>query len=240
MARGSGEAVLVVDADNGIRRMFVAALDAAGYRPLVAVTAQEGLSSAATEDPSVIVVDLDLPDLPGEEVCRRIRAYSVVPILVLSGDHRERRKVDLLELGADDYITKPYSTPELLARVGVAVRRFRQLQTTLAPGADDAVLAVGSLTIDVSRHRAELNGRRLALTPKEFGILTLLARFPGRVLTHQQILHEVWGNGYDHELHYTRVYTSQIRKKLGVEPGAPRLVSEAGVGYSLVGPSDDD
>jgi two-component system, OmpR family, KDP operon response regulator KdpE len=164
-------------------------------------------------------------------VCRRIRSWSDVPIIVLTAEGADQRKVTALDEGADDYVTKPYSTPELLARLRVALRHRDQVG-----GADQApaVLTVGDLTMDLARHRVEVAGRHVALTPKEFGFLALLARHPARVLTHGAILQDVWGPGYGRETQYLRVYASQLRKKLGEDPTRPRLVTEPGVGYRLI------
>jgi two-component system KDP operon response regulator KdpE len=176
-----------------------------------------------------------LPDIDGVEVVRRIRSWSEVPILVLTADGAERRKVEALDAGADDYVTKPFSTPELLARVRVALRR--RLPDL---GAAEAVLAVGDIRVDIAHHRVEVAGVAVELTPKEFDFLALLARHPGRVLTHRVILQEVWGPEYGTETRYLRVYASQLRKKLGEDPAAPRLVTEPGVGYRLVDPSSEE
>jgi two-component system KDP operon response regulator KdpE len=153
-----------------------------------------------------------------------------VPIIVLTAEGGDERKVEALDLGADDYVTKPFSMPELLARIRVALRH-RQLRPR---GPEDAVLEVGDLVVDVGRHEVTVAGDAVDLTPKEFGFLAALARFPGRVLTHRTILQEVWGPDYGTETQYLRVYASQIRKKLNEDADNPRLVTEPGVGYRLV------
>ena len=225
--------ILCADDEPAILRALSVALRARGYDVLQATTGQMALDLCATEDPAAVILDLGLPDLDGVEVCRRIRSWSDVPIIVLTAEGADQRKVTALDEGADDYVTKPYSTPELLARLRVALRHRDQVG-----GSDQApaVLAVGDLTIDLARHRVEVAGRQVALTPKEFGFLALLARHPARVLTHGAILQEVWGPGYGRETQYLRVYASQLRKKLGDDPAAPRLVTEPGVGYRLVDP----
>ena len=225
-----GELVLVIEDSSGISRALRAALTARGYRVEVATTGQQGLDAAAVSDPAAVVLDLGLPDMDGAEVCRRIRGWSDVPIIVLTADDSERRKVDALDDGADDYVTKPFSTPELLARLRVALRRSRA-----GGGAPpDGVLLVGDVEVDIPHHRVTVAGRTVDLTPKEFDFLALLARHPGRVLTHRTILQEVWGPEYGSETQYLRVYASQLRKKLGEDPAAPRLVTEPGVGYRLI------
>jgi len=177
-----------------------------------------------------------LPKLSGFEVCRRLRADGDIPILVLSARDTEVDRVLGLEIGADDYVTKPFSMPELVARVAVALRH--------RPGPDsqtgETELHVGDLAIDLFRHRVTVAGRNVDLTPKEFDFLTLLARWPGRVLTHRTILQEVWGPEYGTETQYLRVYASQLRRKLEDDPTRPRLVTEPGVGYRLVDVGDDE
>ena len=171
--------------------------------------------------------------MDGVDICRAVRSWSEVPIIVLSAEDSEHRKVVALDEGADDYITKPFSMPELLARVRVALRRRGS-----AADADDPVLRCGQLHIDLPRHAVTFAGTTVDLTPKEFAMLAALTRYPGRVLTHRTLLHEVWGPGYDTETHYLRVYASQIRKKLG-SVGGQMLVSEPGIGYRLLDPTEE-
>ena len=227
---GAGPRVLVVDDEPGMRRALRAGLEARGYRVTTAATGQAAVDLVAVEPPDVVVLDLGLPDIDGIEVCRRIRGWTDVPIVVLSAEGSEQRKVLALDEGADDYVTKPFSMPELLARVRVALRHRP------AEGApvDEAVLAVGDLSVDLASRVVTVAGRPVELTPKEFAFLALLARWPGRVLTHRAILHEVWGPEYGTETQYLRVYASQLRKKLHDDPARPRLVTEPGVGYRLV------
>jgi two-component system KDP operon response regulator KdpE len=223
------ELVLVVEDTAAIARALRAALQARGYRVSVALSGAAGLDAAATEDPAVVILDLGLPDIDGVEVCRRIRTWSDVPIIVLTADDTEHRKVEALDDGADDYVTKPFSTPELLARLRVALRRRRGDAEV-----DDPVLHVGDVVVDVPHHTVSVGDAEVDLTPKEFAFLALLARYPGRVLTHRAILQAVWGPEYGSETQYLRVYASQIRKKLRDDPASPRLVTEPGVGYRLV------
>jgi two-component system KDP operon response regulator KdpE len=226
-----GGAVLVIDDEPAIVRALSAALEARGYQAFTATTGGEGLSLAATQTLDVIILDLNLPDLDGVEVCRRIREWTRIPIIVLTVEGTDDRKVEALDEGADDYVTKPFSMPELLARVRVALRH-REGPATV----EDAVLEVGDLRVDLARHEVHLDSQEIELTPKEFDFLALLARFPGRVRTHRTILKEVWGRQYGTETQYLRVYASQLRKKLKDDPASPRLITEPGVGYRLVDP----
>jgi two-component system KDP operon response regulator KdpE len=227
--------VLVVDDEPAIQRILGTGLKARGYRVLLAATGQQALDHAAITPPDVVVLDLGLPDIDGVEVCRRLRQWSDVPIIVLSAEGSDYRKVLALDEGADDYVTKPFSMPELLARVRVAVRHRR----TRPEGPEESVLVVGDLVVDLGHHRVTVAGRTVELTPKEFSFLALLARYPGRVLTHRTILQEVWGPEYGTESQYLRVYASQLRKKLQDDPDRPRLVTAPGVGYRLEDPSGD-
>ncbi len=229
------ELVLVVDDEPAIARVLTAALDARGYGVISAGTGHDAIDAVTRRTPAAVILDLGLPDLDGVEVCRRIRAWSEVPIIVLTADDTEHRKVVALDDGADDYVTKPFSTPELLARLRVALRHRRD------PARDvDASSEIGDLHIDRLRHRVLVAGRVVTLTPKEFAFLALLASHPGRVFTHRTILQSVWGSQYATETHYLRVYASQLRKKLGDDPARPRLVTEPGVGYRLLDPDDID
>jgi len=205
--------VLVVDDEPALLRAVGAALKARDYEVVTATTGQGAIDAVALEAPDLVVLDLGLPDLDGIEVCRRVREWSDVPIVVLSAEGSEQRKVDALDEGADDYVTKPFSMAELLARVRVALRHPRGE----APPDDGAVLEVGDLRVDLAHHEVTVAGRR-----------------PGRVLTHRAILQEVWGPEYGSETQYLRVYASQLRKKLDDDPARPRLVTEPGVGYRLV------
>ncbi len=231
--------ILVVDDEPAIIRTLTAALTARRYSVVTAATGQEALDRVMHTTPTAIVLDLGLPDVDGVDVCRRIRTWSDVPIIVLTAEGSEDRKVAALDEGADDYVTKPFSMPELLARLRVALRHRRP------PGSsfDEAVHDVGDLRIDIALRSVTVRGRAVDLTPKEFGFLAVLARHPGRVVTHRMILQEVWGPEFGTETQYLRVYASQLRKKLGEDPTVPRLLTEPGVGYRLVdpesGPSQD-
>jgi two-component system, OmpR family, KDP operon response regulator KdpE len=222
--------VLIVDDEPAMLRALRAALDARGYEVRTAMTGEQAIDSVATQAPDLVMLDLGLPDIDGVEVCRRIRSWSQVPILVLSAEGSDDRKVRALDEGADDYVTKPFSMPELLARVRVALRH----RSASGEEAEPAVLEVGDVRVDVPHHQVTVAGTPVDLTPKEFGFLALLARWPGRVLTHRMILQEVWGPEYGSETQYLRVYASQLRKKLADDPAHPRLITEPGVGYRLV------
>ena len=225
--------VLVVDDEPALLRAVGAALKARDYEVATATTGQGAIDAVALEAPDLIVLDLGLPDIDGIDVCRRVRQWSNVPIVVLSAEGSENRKVVALDEGADDYVTKPFSTAELLARIRVALRHGKDR----APASDEAVLEVGDIRIDLARHEVEVGDKKIDLTPKEFAFLALLARWPGRVLTHRAILQDVWGPEYGSESQYLRVYASQLRKKLDDDPARPRLVTEPGVGYRLVDPA---
>jgi two-component system KDP operon response regulator KdpE len=201
-----------------------------------AASGEEGLSRAALENPDVIVLDLGLPDLDGVEVCRRIRQWTDTPIIVLSAHGSEARKVEALDEGADDFVTKPFGMPELEARIRVALRHRRA-------GIDDdgpAVVELGPLRVDLAARGVQVDGREVELTAREFDFLAFLARHPGKVVTHRMLLEHVWGPGYGTETHYLRVYASHLRKKLERDPSRPRLLrTSPGVGYQLVDPGEN-
>ena len=228
-----GELVLVVDDEPAIVRALSAALQARRHRVAVATTGAEALSEVATRSPAVVILDLGLPDMDGIAVCRQLRRWTDIPIIVLTAEGAEARKVEALDEGADDYVTKPFSTPELLARVRVALRHRRD------PGlpGSSPVLRVGDIEIDIPSHRVTVRGGAVDLTPKEFDLLAALARHPGRVLTLGMLLREVWGPEYGAETQYLRVYASHLRKKLDDDPSRPHLITEPGVGYRLVDPT---
>ena len=229
VAPANEQCILVVDDEPAILRALTSALTARGYRVTQAVTGQEAIDMVAVDPPDAVVLDLRLPDLDGVEVCRRVRTWSTVPIIVLSADGLDQRKVEALDEGANDYVTKPYSTPELLARLRAVLRATSGSRS----GMDDGILVVGDLRIDLARRVVTVGERSVDLTPKEFAFLALLARYPGRVLTHRAILQEVWGPNYGTETQYLRVYAGQIRKKLDDDMRNPRLVTDLGVGYRL-------
>ena len=219
--------VLVVDDELSIRRFLRISLETAGYRVHEAETGAEALAKAAQVRLEVIILDMNLPDLEGIEVLRRLREWTAAPVIILSVRDAYRDKVAALDAGADDYLTKPFSTDELLARMRVA-RRHAQ------PAAAEPVLTFGDVQIDLARRVVTRAGEAVKLTPTEYALLRLLAQHAGRVLTHRQILKEVWGPQYIDETHYLRVYFGQLRQKLEENPAIPRLiVTEPGVGYRL-------
>jgi two-component system KDP operon response regulator KdpE len=230
-----GPLVLIVDDEPAIRRAVKAAVEARGFRSVSVANGQDAISSIALQVPDVVVLDLGLPDIDGVEVCRQVRLWTDVPIVVLSAEGSDERKVLALDVGADDYVTKPFSMPELLARIRVALRH----QPSRAGAAPQAVHQVGDVSVDLAHHKVTVGNQPLDLTPKEFAFLALLAEHQGRVLTHRFILQEVWGPEYGSETQYLRVYASQLRKKMGDDPSQPRLITEPGVGYRLVDVSAD-
>jgi two-component system KDP operon response regulator KdpE len=220
--------VLVVDDDRSLLRALRAGLAGRGHEVVVAASGEEGLSRAVLDSPEVVVLDLGLPDMDGLEVCRRIRNWSEMPVIVLSADRDEGRKVAALDGGADDYVTKPFGMAELEARIRTAIRHSRRV-----PAEDESpTVAIGALRLDLVHRQAHLSGAPLELTAKEFDFLAFLARHAGKVCTHQMILQEVWGPGFGSEVQYLRVYAYRLRHKLGDEDGA-FLRSVPGVGYQL-------
>jgi len=220
--------VLVIDDELQIRRLLRVCLDANGYRVLEASTGQEGISEAAQHRPDVVVLDLGLPDMDGVMVLKRLREWSKVPVVVLSVRDREEDKVKALDNGADDYLTKPFSTAELLARLRVAMRHGQ-------PPSDAAVFHSGRLEVDLTARVVKVEGTEVRLTATEYALLRLLVQHAGKVMTHQQILREVWGPDYIDQTQYLRVYMAHLREKLEAEPSKPSLLlTEPGVGYRLV------
>jgi two-component system KDP operon response regulator KdpE len=194
-----------------------------------AATGEQALTTAAVRPPDAVILDLVLPDLRGTDVAKELRAWSTVPIIVLSVVGDEHEKIAALDAGADDYVTKPFSVDELLARLRAALRR--------ADPSPEPVLAIGELRIDLEARDVTFSGKAVQLTPHEYSLLTLLARNEGKLLTHQAILREVWGRAYADESHYLHVYVSQLRRKLEPDPARPRyLLTEPGVGYRIVDP----
>jgi two-component system, OmpR family, KDP operon response regulator KdpE len=220
--------VLVVDDEPQIRRFLRISLTAQGYQISEAIRGEEALARVAAESPDVIILDLSLPDIDGQEVIRRLREWSTTPIIVLSVRERESEKVKALDAGADDYLTKPFGMEELLARMRTALRHRVQAETR------EAVFHSGDLTVDLSKRLVTANGRDVRLTPKEYDLLRLLVMHAGKVLTHQQLLRGVWGPGYATESQYLRVYIGQLREKIEADPGQPQhIITEPGVGYRL-------
>lgn len=222
--------ILVIEDEPEIRRILRASLGAAGYKVVESAAGRRGTIDAATHKPDMAIVDLGLPDFDGIEVIRRIRAWSPMPIVVLSARAQERSKIEALDAGADDYVTKPFGVGELLARVRVALRH------AVRPASGDGVLRLGDALIDLEARRASLAGHPVKLTPTEFRIIACLARHLGMVVTQRQILTEVWGPTHAADTHYLRIYMKQLRDKLEADPVRPRhFLTESGVGYRLVG-----
>ncbi len=219
--------LLVIDDEIAIRRFLRASVDPALYEVVEAEDGLTGVRLAATENPDLILLDLGLPDIDGVEVTRRIREWSQTPIIILSARGADDDKVIALDAGANDYLTKPFSVAELFARVRVALRSVQH-----NPAA--STVTIGDLTIDVANHRVIRGESDVRLTKTEFKMLALMARNLGKVLTHTQILREVWGPEYESELHYLRVYAQQIRTKIEEDPTQPKLlITETGIGYRL-------
>ncbi len=228
-----GGLILVVDDEPQILRALTTNLRGAGYEVVRAATAEEALAAAATRPPDAVVLDLVLPDGSGVDVCRELRTWSSVPIVILSAIGEEGQKVAALDAGADDYVTKPFGMGELLARLRAAMRRA-------APTGGESI-AVGGLVVDFDRHQVTVDGAPVPVTRIEYDLLSLFVRNEGKLLTHRAILREVWGPAYQIESHYLHVYISKLRGKIEHDPRHPRyLITEPGAGYRLMRPPDDD
>lgn len=224
----SGARILLIDDERAIRRLLRAALAAHGYEVLEAATGEEGLQSAATQHPDVIILDLGLPDLDGVQVTRRLREWTQTPIIILSVRGSEEDKIAALDAGADDYLTKPFGTGELTARIRAALRRIQP------PGEGQPVFQVDELRVDLLHRTVSVDDHLVDLTPNEYELLKLLVQHAGKVVTHRQLLRAVWGSGYEEEAHLLRVNISNLRRKLEPDPSRPQyLLTEPGVGYRL-------
>ena len=224
-----GPIILVIDDESQIRRMLRLSLEAHGYRVREATTAQEGLQQASLARPDVIILDLGLPDMDGLDALRKLREWSTTPVIVLSVKNAEQDKIDLLDAGADDYVTKPFSMGELIARLRAALRHGM-------PDTSESTLKTGNLTVDFGKRVAMKNGVELKLTPTEYSLLRFLARHAGKVVTHNQIIRELFGMQTQPDQSYLRVYILQLRRKIEDDPSNPRLlITEPGVGYRLLG-----
>jgi two-component system KDP operon response regulator KdpE len=221
--------VLVVDDEPSVLQTLDVLLTSHGYRVRTAADGRAALHQIGERAPDVVMLDLGLPDIDGVEVCRRARQLTRNPIIVVTADDRDDRKVAALDVGADDYVTKPFSMPELLARLRVAERHRRLLATV----ADDQVMRCGALWVDTGAHQAGTGDDPLVLTPKEYGLLALLVRNSGRVLTHRTLLDQVWGPGG--EMATLRTHMTQLRRKLAARGDAPEVLTEPGIGYRMVG-----
>lgn len=223
--------VLAVDDEPQILRFLKPSLAAAGYDVIAAATGAEALKAASTQAPDIVLLDLGLPDMDGKEVIRRLREWSRAPIIVLSARDREAEKIAALDLGADDYVNKPFAIGELMARIRAALRHTSDTSTAATR------LESGPFVVDIAMHSVMLAGRPLRLTPKEFELLAVLMRNPGRVVTHRQLLTAVWGPAHAEDVQYLRVFIGQLREKLAaIDEGAPELIrNEPGIGYRLEG-----
>jgi two-component system, OmpR family, KDP operon response regulator KdpE len=220
--------ILLIEDETTVHRFLGASLPAHGFRLIGAETGKEGLARAADYNPDVVLLDLGLPDMDGLEVTRRLREWSNVPIIVLSARGQEKDKIDALDAGADDYLTKPFSTGELLARIRVSLRHAAQQSGDLV----QSVFQAGDLRIDFEARRIYLRDNEVHLTPIEYKLLMVLVRHAGKVLTHQHLLNEVWGPHHTQDTHYLRVHLAQLRRKIESDPAQPRyLITETGVGY---------
>lgn len=224
----SSPIALIIDDEIQIRRLLRISLEANGWRVFEAINGQTGLAEAAQRRPEIVVLDLGLPDMDGVAVLKRLREWSNVPVIVLSVRDREEDKIAALDNGADDYLTKPFSTGELLARLRVAQRHAQ-------PPLDTAVFQTGRLEVDLTSRTVKVKGKPIKLTATEYALLQLFVRHAGKVLTHRQILKEVWGPTYVDQTHYLRVYMTHLREKIEEHPSEPELlITESGVGYRLM------
>jgi two-component system KDP operon response regulator KdpE len=222
--------ILLIEDEPQMLRLLRIILQGQGYSLVEALTGQEGLMQAATRAPDVILLDLGLPDIDGLEVARRLREWSDVPIIVISAREQEQDKIKALDAGADDYLTKPFGAGELVARIRVTMRH----KALREAGQHESIFTLGNLRVDLARRQVLLNEKEVHLTPIEYKLLTVLIKNAGKVLTHRQLLKEVWGPPYLTETQYLRVYMTQLRHKLEADPARPSfLINEPGVGYRL-------
>jgi two-component system KDP operon response regulator KdpE len=221
--------ILIVDDEPQIVRFLKPALSAAGFETIVADRGSEALKKAASQAPDLVLLDLGLPDVDGKEVIIKLRAWSSVPVIVLSARDQETEKIAALDLGADDYINKPFGIGELMARIRTALRHAAREEK------NDASIVAGPLEVNIPAHTVALEGKPIKLTPKEFELLTMLMRNAGLVMTHRQILTGIWGPAHTEDLQYLRVFIGQLRQKLKAHPDAPEIIqTEPGIGYRLV------
>jgi two-component system KDP operon response regulator KdpE len=225
--------ILVVDDEASIHRFLKPALVASGYDVLTAENGRQALRSIATSAPDLIVLDLGLPDMDGKEVLQQARAFSQVPVIVLSARDREAEKIAALDLGADDYVEKPFAIGELMARLRAALRHAARSEKEITH------FEAEGLSVDLDRRLVSRDGAAIKLTPKEFDLLAILVRHAGKVVTHKHILTQVWGQAHGEDTQYLRVFVGQLRAKIEPSPDAPRLIqTEAGVGYRLCGTAE--
>ncbi|MBI5073697.1 MAG: response regulator [Nitrospirae bacterium] len=221
--------ILLIEDEPQMRRFLRITLQGHGYRLIESGTGQDGLTQAATRNPDVVLLDLGLPDIDGIEVTKRLREWTQIPIIVLSAREQEEDKIRALDAGADDYLTKPFGAGELLARIRVALRH-----TATQHGEEEAVFVLDNLKVDLVKRQVLLDDREVHLTPIEYRLLTTLIKHSGKVITHSQLMKEVWGPAYVNQSHYLRIYMAQLRHKLEADPARPRFfINEPGVGYRL-------
>jgi two-component system, OmpR family, KDP operon response regulator KdpE len=219
------DTILIIDDEVQIRRLLEITLSSHGYKIAEAATGKDGLVAAATNHPSLIILDLGLPDIDGIEILKKLREWYLKPVIILSVKSSEEDIVNTLDNGANDYLTKPFRTGELLARIRAALRQSHGEE-------ENPILVFGQVTIDLANHTVSRNNKILKLTSTEYALLALLARNSGRVMTHQSILKEIWGFGYIGQTQYLRVFVAQLRKKIEEDPSRPKLlITESGIGY---------
>lgn len=227
----SGARVLVVDDERPIRRFLQASLSAHGYRVVEATNGSEALTAVLNERPDLVILDLGLPDIEGTEVIRRLREWTQVPVIILSVRGQDTDKITALDAGADDYLTKPFSIGELMARMRVALRHSAKVE-------DEPIFEIGDLKVDFGRRQVSVGGNPITLTPTEYDVLRVLVQHAGKVLTHRQLLRQVWGLAYESETHLLRVNVSNLRRKIEPDPTRPEyILTEPGVGYRLRAPA---
>jgi two-component system KDP operon response regulator KdpE len=219
--------VLAIDDEPQIQRLLTIALEANGYRVTTAGKGQEGLAQAALHHQDLIILDLGLPDMTGLEVLKQLRGWTQAPIIILTVQEGADEKIAALDCGADDYVTKPFNTGELLARVRAALRRYHKTHL------DEPVFTLGEVRVDLASRIVTIKGQPVKLTAKEFDLLRFFIQHTGKVLTHRQILREVWGASHENQTQYLRVYMARLREKLETDPAAPLFLTEPGVGYRL-------
>ena len=220
--------IIVIEDDPPIRRFLRTSLSTQGFTVFEAETGKQGIVEAGMRKPDLMILDLGLPDMDGVDVIKAIRAWSSMPVIVLSARSHEQHKIDALDIGADDYLTKPFGFGELLARIRVALRHANRTQETR----QDDVFVSGNLKVDLNKRLVSVDDQEIHLTPIQYRLLAVLVKQAGKVMTHQQILKEVWGPSYQENAHYLRIYMSQLRHKLEADPTQPRyLLTESGVGY---------
>lgn len=221
--------ILIVDDEQAIQKLLSLSLGAGNYVTMQALNGNDGLILASNNPPQLILLDLTLPDMDGSEFLKRLREWSTIPVIILSSRDNEETKINLLENGADDYVTKPFSTGELLARIKATLRRFE------SESLPSAILESGNLSLDIINHTIYLDKTELKCTPKEFELLKLFMKHKGKVLTYNWLLKAVWGVGYQQEVHYLRIFINQLRQKIEKNPSRPsRIRTETGIGYRFI------